>query len=120
ACWVTNPMPRLPAGVEMPAMVSSRGSRSILIRPAWGAMSPARMRSSVLLPAPEGPKMTVHCDSSAQAMSRVKAPWCKRAEISTMAEGLAGTARVEQEQGCEGEAKQEERGSIRGGVREVL
>src|SRR5579863_5921142 len=55
------------------------------MRPRVGRSRPASNRSNVLLPAPEGPKITVHPDAKAHSTSRWKLPRCASSKNSSMA-----------------------------------
>ena len=53
------PMPRSLGGTKMPLSVSHTVSLAMTIRPASGRSSPARQRSVVVLPQPEGPSSVI-------------------------------------------------------------
>ena len=53
------PMPRSLGGTKMPLSVSHTTSLAITMRPASGRSSPARQRSVVVLPQPDGPSSVI-------------------------------------------------------------
>ncbi len=65
----TKPVPRRCGGTKMFCAVSVNDSPRKITRPARGRSSPAIARSTVLLPAPEGPNRTDHGAVSAKFRS---------------------------------------------------
>src|ERR1700723_1092280 len=84
------------------------------------SFNPAMSRSRVDLPAPDGPKITVHSELKLHPMSRSKLPrWALRASSSTAA-SRRPSANVNCCQGRSTEAKQNCRGAIGGGIVKVF
>ena len=68
------PMPRSLGGTKMPLSVSHTVSSAMTMRPASGRSSPARQRSVVVLPQPDGPEQRdqlAGVDADADAVDRV-------------------------------------------------
>src|ERR1700723_3560955 len=82
--------------------------------------NPAMSRSRVDLPAPDGPKITVHSELNVHPMSRSKLPrWALRTSSSTAA-SRRPSAQVNCRQGNSTEAKQNECRAIGGGIVKVF
>ncbi len=73
-CWVTNPMPRSAGGTHTPLAVSTSVLPCNTTRPRSGLIKPPSTRSMEVLPAPEGPKSTVHGADSAHEMRSERSP----------------------------------------------
>src|SRR5579863_2627977 len=92
------------------------------MRPRVGRSRPASNRSNVLLPAPEGPKITVHPDAKAHSTSRWKLPRCASSKNSSMAarRSVLLSPGIEKCQSDDAHPKQDGGGVVGGGIVEVL
>src|SRR6266568_3744380 len=125
--WNRRPTPRRCGGTKRRAAQSAQVSSPKRMKPASGWSSPARQRSTVVLPAPEGPYRTVTRASSSGRTSaartvepRTNTFSMSNASVPMSAEQGSALERVGEDEHRERHDEEEERGPARGGVVELL
>src|SRR5580698_2370033 len=109
--------------MDMPCFVSRRRRSCIAILPLCGWLRPARMRSIVLFPAPDGPKSTVHDDIRLKSMRRSNVP--TRCSISATRKVVSATPHlpspsVNENERDKGNGEQQDSRVVRLAVAEIL